>query len=302
MTSIINKPDNQVATSKPLGIKGLLESEGIKSRFQEILKDKAPGFISSVLNVVNGSTNLAKAEPMSIIMSAAIAASLDLPINPNLGFAYIIPYKTTGTDDNGQRYEKYVAQFQMGYKGFIQLALRTGQYEKINAKEVRAGQLIKNDPFEEEYEFDWSVEGGEIIGYAAMFKLKTGFKKTIYWNVGKMMDHAKKHSKSFNDPGGPWKTNTYEMSFKTLIKYILSKFGVLSIEMQKAFNTDQAVIKNEKTEEIEYVDANEGEAKPLTDDQKKMYAETLNKTEEAEHTEVSSTQNPTNNLPDSKDL
>jgi len=248
------------------GVKELLAQEGIKRRFEEILGKKAPGFISSVLNVVNGNTMFANCNPNSIIMSAAVAATLDLPINPNLGFAYIIPY-------GGQ------AQFQIGYKGFIQLAMRTGQYKTINAIEVRAGQLKSFNQLTEEIEFDFTVEGGEVIGFVGYFKMVNGFEKTVYWNVGKMNAHAKKFSKSYDKPTSPWTTNYPEMALKTLIKHILSKFGILSIEMQKAVNVDQAVVKDDKGDAVDYVD--------LTSQ--------AQITEETKHEEVSTEQNNNSN-------
>lgn len=229
------------AASRPAQVKDLLAQDSIKKRFEEILGAKAPGFISSILNIVNGNTLFASCNPNSIIMSAAVAATLDLPINPNLGFAYIIPY-------GGQ------AQFQIGYKGFIQLAMRTGQYKTINATEVRAGQLKKFNPLTEEIEIDFSVEGGEVIGFVGYFKMINGFEKTVYWNVGKMNAHAKKFSKSYGKSSSPWTTNYNEMCLKTLIKHILSKYGILSIEMQKAVTVDQGVVKDDKGETVEYVD------------------------------------------------
>lgn len=260
---------NQVATASPNGLakaptlKGMLDRDDIQKRFKEILGTKAAGFISSIINVVNGNTNLSMADPTSVVMSAAVAAALDLPIDPNLGFAYIIPYQQSKsvewTDDQGQlqqRWEtKQVAQFQMGYKGFIQLAMRTGQYEKINCIEVHANQLLSANPLTEEYTFDWTQEGGEIVGYVAYFKLISGFSKMVYWNIGKLNAHAKKHSKSFGKKTSPWTTNYSEMCQKTLLKHILSKFGPLSIEMQKAVITDQAVIKNMDGDQVEYADS-----------------------------------------------
>lgn len=248
-------PNQQTKDLAPPSVSKMLTNPAIQSRFNEILKDKAPAFISSIINLVNGNSGLSIAEPQSIIMSAAVAATLDLPINPNLGFAYIIAYKQKYTDDQGQWKEKSVAQFQMGYKGFIQLAMRTGQYKHINALEIRAGQLKKANPLTEEYEFDFSVEGGEVIGYVAYFKMLNGFEKTVYWNVGKIIDHAKRYSKSFGQKSSPWNTNFPEMALKTLIKHVLSKYGILSIEMQKAVNVDQSVIKDDKGEHFEYVDA-----------------------------------------------
>lgn len=251
---IANSNGSAVASQKPATLKGMLDSPGIKKRFEEIMGAKAPAFISSVLNVVNGNTNLSMADPQSVIMSAAVAATLDLPINPNLGFAYIIPYQTSKQNDQGQWVAQQIAQFQMGYKGFIQLAMRTGQYKTINVTEVRTGQLVKANPLTEEYQFDWEVEGKEVIGYVAYFKLLSGFEKTVYWNVGKVIDHAKRFSKSYGKKSSPWTTNFPEMAQKTLIKHVLSKYGVLSIEMQKAVNVDQAVIKDMTGEQTEYVD------------------------------------------------
>jgi recombination protein RecT len=239
--------NGQAVQNKQTTVKDLLSQAGIKKRFEEILGEKAPGFISSVLNVVNGNTLFANCNPNSIIMSAAVAATLDLPINPNLGFAYIIPY-------GGQ------AQFQIGYKGFFQLAMRTGQYKKINVAEVRAGQLKSFNLLTEEIEIDFSVEGGEVIGFVGYMKMVNGFEKTVYWNVGKMIAHAKKFSKSYGKTSSPWTTNFNEMATKTLIKYMLSKFGILSIEtlsLQNAVKVDQAVINDDNGETVTYVDLTE---------------------------------------------
>lgn len=247
---------NGSTVAKVQNVKSLMDSADIKKRFEEILGNKAAGFISSVINVVNGNTNLKMADPQSVIMSAAVAATLDLPINPNLGFAYIIPYAVNKQVD-GQWRSQQVAQFQMGYKGFIQLAQRTGLYDKINCIEVRKNQLKSFNPLTEEIVLDFTVEEpGEIVGYCAYFKLLSGFSKTIYWNIGKINDHAKKHSKSYGNKTSPWTTNYEEMAKKTLIKHILSKYGPLSIDaqMQRAINVDQAIVKDLHGEELVYED------------------------------------------------
>lgn len=250
-TAEVTKPAMNGAPS----IKGLLEKEGIKKRFEEILGAKAPGFISSILNVVNSNSNLAIADPNSVIMSAAVAATLDLPINSNLGFAHIVPYAQSYQNPNtGQWEKKQVAQFQMGWKGYIQLAMRTGQYKTINATPIHAGQLVSSNPLTGEYEFDFSKTGGEVVGYAAYFKLVNGFEKTIYWNVGKVNDHAKKYSKSYSSKTGQWQQNFEAMALKTVVKNLLSQYGILSIEMQKAVQVDMAVIKDDRAEHFEYVD------------------------------------------------
>lgn len=231
------------AVKSPPSIKSLLAQEGIQNRFKEILGQKAPGFVSSILNVVNGNTMFKNVDPNSVILSAAVAATLDLPINPNLGFAYIIPYKDK-------------AQFQMGYKGYIQLAMRTGQYKNINAIEVRSGQLVAFDTLREDFQFDFTKTGGEVIGYVAYFKLLNGFEKTVYWNVGQIIEHAKRYSKSYGKQSSPWTTNFPEMAMKTLLKHVLSKYGILSIDMQKAIAVDQGIIKNEDATVVDFPDSN----------------------------------------------
>lgn len=254
MTQVATQSQNN-AVAKPTSLKGLLDSDSIKKRFDEMLGQKAAGFISSILTVVNGNPNLRIADPQTIIAAAAVAASLDLPINQNLGFAYIIPYKTKYTDDQGQMREKYVAQFQMGYKGFIQLAKRSGQYIKINAMEIRKGQLVKANPLTEEFEFDFSNNEGEVIGFAAYMKEVNGFEKTLYWNVGQVVDHAKRFSKAYKDKSSPWTTDFDKMAKKTLLKGMISTFGTLSIDIQKAVAADQAVVKDMEGKDFEYADS-----------------------------------------------
>lgn len=239
---------------KPTSLSGLLSSPAIKARFEEVLKEKAASFISSALSVVNGNPNLKIADPNSIVFALGVAASMDLQINPNLGQAYIIPYKTKYTDDEGKTREKYVAQFQMGYKGFIQLAKRSGQYIKINAVPIRSGQLKKLNPLTEQFEFDWSVEGGEIIGFAAYFLEANGFEKTMYWNVGQVVDHAKRFSKAYKDKSSPWHTDFEKMACKTLLKGALSVYGTLSVQMQKAIKLDGAQVKDMDGDSFEYAE------------------------------------------------
>ncbi|WP_039242620.1 recombinase RecT [Clostridium botulinum] len=243
-----------IKRNKPATVKSLLASESLKERFSEILGKKAPGFMSSIVNISNSSA-LKEAEAMSVITSAVVAATLDLPIDPNLGFAYVVPYNT---NENGKWTKK--AQFQMGYKGYVQLALRTGQYKNINVVEIYKGQIKSWNPLTEELEFDFEEkESNEVIGYAAFFKLTNGFEKTVYWSKEEVLAHAKQYSKTFNK--GPWKDNFNGMAKKTVLKDMLKKWGILSIEMQKAITTDQAVIKENIVKKgadinsnVEYVD------------------------------------------------
>lgn len=289
---------NGAGVAKVASVKGLLESADIKKRFDEILGNKAAGFVSSVINVVNGNTNLKLADPQSVVMAAAVAATLDLPINPNLGFAYIIPYAINKQVD-GQWKQQQVAQFQMGYKGFIQLAQRTGLYDKINCIEVGKNQLKSFNPLTEEIVLDFTVqEPGETVGYVAYFKLLTGFSKTIYWNIGKINEHAKKFSKSFGSKTSPWTTNFEEMAKKTLIKHILSKYGPLSIDaqMQRAIQVDQAVVNDLHGSELVYEDA------PSTDVTNQAKIEESTATELKPNTEFQEQSGSNSNDLDTSDL
>jgi recombination protein RecT len=195
--------------------------------------------MTSLLSIVNNNSYLRNASPDSIYTSAMMAAALDLPINPNLGFAYIIPY--------GQQ-----AQFQIGYKGLIQLALRSGQFKTISVTPVYEGQLLENNPLTG-FKFDFNVKvSDKVIGYASYFSLINGYEKTMYMSVQEVEAHGKKYSKTFSN--GVWKNDFNAMAQKTCLKLLLSKYAPLSIEMQKAVMADQAVIKNVEDMEVEYVD------------------------------------------------
>ncbi|WP_081791731.1 recombinase RecT [Sporolactobacillus terrae] len=206
-------------------LKQLMNSDTLKRRFNELLDKKAPQFMSSVLNLYNSETQLQKVQPLSIVSSAMVAASLDLPVDKNLGYAWIIPYGN-------------VAQFQMGYKGYIQLALRTGQYKHINVISIHEGELKSWNPLTEEIEIDFTEkESDKVIGYAAYFELINGFKKTVYWTKEQVEKHKQRFSKS--DFG--WKRDWDAMATKTVLKALLSKWGILSIDMQAATTKDETV-------------------------------------------------------------
>jgi recombination protein RecT len=209
-------------------IRQLLDAPTIKKRFEEVLKDRAPQYMSSIINLVNSDTNLQKCDPMSVIRACMVAATLNLPIDKNLGYAWVIPY--------GNR-----AQFQLGYKGYVQLALRTGQYRYINVIEVYKGELKKFNRLTEELEFDESArESDEVIGYAAYFELLNGFKKTVYWTVEQVLAHRDRFSKQKD--GKVWREDFDAMAKKTVLKSLLSKWGILSVEMQRAFTDDDNAV------------------------------------------------------------
>lgn len=227
---------NQVST------KDYFAKDGVKKKFEELLGKKSTGFITSVMQVVNGNNYLQKASPESIFNAAAMAATLDLPINNNLGLAWIVPY--------GQS-----AQFQMGWKGFVQLAQRTGQYKSINVTDVYENQFKTYNRLTEELDADFTQVGtGAVVGYVAYFKLLNGFEKTSFWTIEEVKRHGVKFSKTFNQKGGVWESNFDAMAKKTVLKNTLSKWGLLSIEMQQAVIADQAIINNPETMDVDYVD------------------------------------------------
>lgn len=213
---------------QPRTLKAILQEPGYLHRFEEILGKRTPQFVSSVLSV--GNSLGPNCDPMSIVTSAMTAATLDLPVDKNLGFAWIVPYKGK-------------AQFQMGYKGYIQLGLRTGQYERMNARLVNAEAFQGWDEVGEPI-IDWSQidEAKPTVGYVFAFKLVNGFTKIAYWPRERVEAHAKRYSQSYGgNYDSPWKSNFDQMALKTVIKNELSKWGILSIEMQKAIKLDQAI-------------------------------------------------------------
>ncbi|EOS8059384.1 recombinase RecT [Enterococcus hirae] len=224
----LTEQNNQAVDPSKLGLKALMNTPTMKNKFKEVLKEKSDGFMASVLNLVNNDSYLSSVDPMSIVTSAMVAASLDLPVDKNLGYAWIIPYKGK-------------AQFQLGYKGYIQLAQRSGQYQSLNVIEVYEGELRGWNRLTEQFEFD--AEGrlsDKVIGYVGYFELLNGFKKTVYWTKQEIELHKRKFSKS--DFG--WKKDFDAMAKKTVLRNMLSKWGILSVEMQKATVTDENVVKD----------------------------------------------------------
>lgn len=263
----------EIAKTGIKGISSFLNSDSIKNKFSEILGAKGVGFISSVLSVVNSNGQLQTADQNSIYTAALMAASLDLPINPNLGLAYIIPYNSKQADGTW----KIMAQFQIGYKGFKQLAQRTGQFISMNESDVREGEIVSYDRLAGKIEFDWNQDtkdrlSKKIIGYVSFFKLTNGFSSTFYMTKEEAEAHGKKYSKTYKKYGsGLWKDEFDGMALKTVCKLNLSKNAPLSIDMQRAVVADQSVIKtfdpnSENTLEIEpiYIDNEPEVAKEKT--------------------------------------
>lgn len=236
----------------PMALKTMLGAQQVKDRFSEILGKKAPGFISSILSVANNNALLQKAEPQSVLNAAVIAATLDLPINNSLGMAYIVPF-------NDNKNHTCLAQFQLGYKGIVQLAIRSGQYHKINVTEVYEGEIKSENKFTGEYEFGEKTSD-KVVGYMAYFRLTSGFEKYLYMSKEQCEAHGKKYSQTYKRGFGLWKDAFDEMSKKTVLKQLLSKFGVMSIDIQRAQTFDQSVVKSDliKTDvdeaEVTYAD------------------------------------------------
>jgi recombination protein RecT len=229
----------QVPQPPMVAMKQFFDRPDVSGKIKELLGKRSIQFVTSALSAVNSNALLQKATPKSVYMAVMTAATLDLPINPNLGFAYIVPYKGD-------------AQFQMGYKGFIQLAQRSGQFKTISAAPIYDGQLVEENPLTG-FVFDFKAKKSDVIvGYAAYFELLNGFQKTYFMTKKQVEVHAKKYSKTFSN--GPWASDFDGMAQKTVIKLLLSKFAPLSIEMQKAIVVDQAVINDYETEDVDYVD------------------------------------------------
>lgn len=220
-----------MANNNIVALRGYFNNETCMNNLRSMLGKKAQGFATSVLSVVNNNKLLQNAEPKTIYSSAMVAATLDLPIQPNLGFAAIVPY--------GKQ-----AQFQIMTKGLLQLAIRSGQYERITNAIVHKGELVKYDPFKDEYEFDASKkESDEVIGFMAYFRTVGGYEKYYYMSKEEALAHGKRYSKTFNN--GTWKDNPDAMCLKTVLKMLLSKYGILSVEMERALKFDQGTIKDD---------------------------------------------------------
>lgn len=226
--------------SNELTITQTLNKSSVKRRFEKILGDKAQSFMSSILQVVNENSYLQKADPNTVLNAAATAAVLDLPINKNLGFAWIVPYKGR-------------AQFQMGWKGFVQLAQRTGQYKKLNVIEVYENQYESYNRLTEELKAEFDKKGeGNVVGYVAYFELLNGFEKLDYWTKEDIEEHAKRYSQSYGRKSSPWNDNFDAMAKKTVLKNMISKWGIMSVEMQTAQLADQSI--QRENDEYDYDD------------------------------------------------
>jgi len=239
-----------------LTVRSLFDREDVRAKFKEMLGKRAPQFITSVLQVTSQNSLLANADPVSVYQSAVLAATLDLPLNPNLGFAYIVPYNKKQPDGS----HKCVAQFQVGAKGFKQLALRTGHFKTIHESDVREGEMKSYDRLTGNIHFNWIQDDKErermpVVGYVSYFELKDGYSQTFYMPIEKLKEHAEKYSQTYKRGYGMWIDDFDAMCRKTVTKLNLSKNAPLSLSIiQLALTADQAVINDAETVDVDYVD------------------------------------------------
>ncbi len=211
------------ASITPIQKLGLALSQGdIREQLDNCLKSKAPAFVASLLDLYGGDKYLQQCDPQAVAMEALKAATLDLPINKALGFAYIVPYKGK-------------PQFQIGYKGYIQLAQRSGLYAVINAALIYEGLNVDEDWVTGEIAVTGKPTSRKAQGYLAHFRLLNGFKKTLYMSKEDVEHHGKRYSASYGYDNSAWKSNFDEMAMKTCLRLLLGKYGFMSTEMQMAF-------------------------------------------------------------------
>lgn len=258
-----------MANAKGQELIAIVNSDYVKQRFSEVMGERSAAFLASILNATRTNPALKDCTPQSVIASAMVAATLDLPIDGSLGFSALVPYKNKGVME---------AQFQIMTKGFVQLALRTGQYKAIHVGPVYADEYHGENPITGEVDIR-PVAGGIrekndeslAVGYVCYFRLVNGYECTRFWPMSRILAHGKKYSKSFASEYGMWQNNLPAMAAKTVLKNTLSRWGILSTTMQMAVKFDQAVARDysKGPAEIEaaYVDSTEGEdAAPDTRD------------------------------------
>ncbi len=210
-------------------LKSILKAPSVEEQFQNTLKENTGAFIASIIELYNGDQYLQQCEPKQVVMEALKAATLKLPINKALGFSYLVPYKSKSG---------MIATCQIGYKGYIQLAMRTGKYRIINADLVYEGELKTVDKLTGEIDFRGEKQSDEVVGYFAHIEMVNGFSKTLFMTKEEIINHAKKYSKSYGYSSSAWQTEFDAMAKKTVIRNLLSHYGYLSVEMVGAIDED----------------------------------------------------------------
>ena len=278
---------NELAEKKKQTIAGYLSSDAVKANIMSVIGEKdTQKFISSVVSAVQTNPQLAECTNGSILSAALLGHSLKLPQSPQLGFFYLTPFK------NGKK-GVTEAQFMLSYRGMIQLAMRSGQYQKINVSEIKEGELKSYDPITEEFEFEAVTDYEKrqalpTIGYYAYFVLTNGFKKEIYWSKERMEQHAKKYSVSYRNgwSSSIWHSDFTAMAYKTLIRQLISRWGIMSVEMENAYTGDMAVL--DENGNPDYVDNVPDEPTKATDvfaDKDEVVVEAVDVTEQKQESE-----------------
>ena len=236
----------------PFSVK--IQSDGYKNLINNTLGDpkRAAGFVTAITSAVATNPALQECDPATILSAGLLGETLQLSPSPQLGQYYLVPF-------NDRNRGCKVCTFQLGYKGYIQLAIRSGQYKKLNAMAIKEGELISYDPLNEDIEVklienESEREAAETIGYYAMFEYLNGFRKVIYWSKEKMIAHANQYSQGFRARKGYtfWEKDFDSMAIKTMLRQLISKWGIMSIEFQKAYEADMGVLR--ENQDPEYVD------------------------------------------------
>ena len=243
----------------------IISSDGYKKMINNTIGNpaKAARFVTAITSAVSQNPALAECDAATIVSAGLLGEGLNLSPSPQLGQYYLVPFNDR---KNGRR----VAQFQLGYKGYIQLAIRSGQYKKLNVLPIKEGELVSFNPLEEEIEVhliedETERENAQTIGYYAMFEYTNGFKKAMYWSRQKMESHAEKYSMGYKAHKGYtfWEKDFDAMACKTMLRQIISKWGIMSIEMQRAVESDTGVISENGS--VDYIDAPAAEHEEVVD-------------------------------------
>lgn len=247
---------NEVAKKPQTGLQkfnAMLENTRTQEYLTNVLGEKKQTFVSNMVALVSSNKALSECDPSTIMFSCLKATALSLPLDPSLGLAWVLPYK-----DNKNK--TTVATFQLGAKAYIQLALRTAQYRKINVRDVREGEIVGEDFVSGEMQFkklEKDRSKAKVVGYVAMFELINGFSKQLYMSVEELDAHAKRFSQTYRKGYGLWSDKEMRPSMmeKTILKRLLSKYGVLSVEMEQAIKSDSAVLG--ENDAVRYIDNEE---------------------------------------------
>jgi recombination protein RecT len=269
---------NTLSVKPQTSLTAYLTGDAVKNQINKVVGGaNGDRFISSLMSAVQANPTLQECSNASLVNAALLGYSLNLSPSPQLGYFYFVPfwdndntYDERGRIINKKAYaaQKNVAerslpsvraaQFQMGYRGYLQLAMRSGQYKKINTVEIKEGEFVSYNPLLEELKVNIIEDPDErmhkkTIGYYAMFEYLNGFRKEMYWTEGQMRAHAQRYSKSYKN--GPWATDFDKMAAKTMLRQLLGHYGIMSLDMEKAFAADNGVL--DENLNARYVDVTE---------------------------------------------